>query len=147
MVRARNLHDGPRKLPAPCPKRVAKLRDHTVENLARNLTHLLDETGWSYATVSEKTGHEVSPKTIGNMANGVGASGIDVVETVAAVFGLEGWHLIMPNLIGDLTSGSTIRKMYEDYMASDEEGRRHIERVAERQRDLATPPNKVRPRK
>lgn len=107
--------------------------------MARNLTHLMEQTGWSFATVAEKTGGAVAPKTVWNMANGVGACGIDAAQKVGAVFGLRGWHMISPELITDLTTSGTIRKLFEDYMKSDEEGRRHIEKVAERQADYHRP--------
>ncbi len=108
-------------------------RGSTVENLARNLAFLLKNSGMSYRDVATKTGGRVSPKTVGNMVNRVGAPTIDNVELVAQVFGLNGWHLISPNLVSDLTTGTSISRLHAAYLRADEAGRRHIERVAERE--------------
>lgn len=116
-------------------------RELPKENLARNLAYLLKKHELSYRDLSEKTGGEVSPKTISNMINAVGSSNIDKVDAIAAVFGLSGWHLIAPNLIGELNDdGSGIRILYESFLQSSAEGRRHIIRVAEREAEYSTDP-------
>lgn len=119
--------------PLRMPKRPK--RDLPKENLAKNLKYLIDKHDYSYRDVSERTGNEVSPKTISNMINAVGNSNIDKVDAVAGVFGLSGWHLIAPNLISDLNGGTDINTLYESYMKSDADGRRHILRIAEREAD------------
>lgn len=129
------------------PKRPTK-RISTRESLARNLKHLLEINGMSYRDVAGKTGGAVSAKTIGNMVNSVGGANIDSVEAVAAVFGLNGWHLIAPDLISDLSGETSVRRLYESYMQSDGAGRRHILRIAEREAEYQTagdPPPKAAP--
>ncbi len=122
----------------PGPLRMPKKTNRSLpgENLARNLAYLMDKHEMSLRHVSDKTGGQVSPKTIGNMRNQVGASNIDNVEAVARVFGLQGWHLIAPNLIDDLSGETAIRSLYESYMASNKEGRLHIIRIAEREAEF-----------
>lgn len=117
----------------------------TRESLARNLKYLLDRHEMSYRVLSEKTHGAVSAKTIGNMVNAVGSSSIDNVAAVAQVFGLNGWQLILPNLIEDLENNTSIAKVYESYFNSSADGRRHIQRVAEREAEynLPDPPPKA----
>ena len=102
----------------------------------------------SYRDVAAKTGNAVSPKTIGNMANAVGGSSIDNVEAVASVFGLNGWHLIAPDLITDLEGETSVRQLFENYIESSPAGRRHILRIAEREAEYqqsGEPPPKAAP--
>lgn len=115
---------------------MTKARARTTESLARNLRYLMDKKGWSYAQLSEKTAGEVSAKTIGNMLNQVGSPRIDNVDAVARAFGLTGWHLIMPDLLTDLENGTSIARLVEAYVHSSADGRRHIERVADREAEL-----------
>lgn len=115
-------------------------RQPTRESLARNLKYLLDKHELSYRAVADRTDGAVSAKTVGNMANAVGGSSIDNVEAVAQVFGLNGWQLILPNLIEDLENNTSIARVYENYFRSNAEGRRHIQRVAEREAEYNVDP-------
>jgi hypothetical protein len=117
----------------------------TRQSLSRNLRYLLAKHQMSYRDLATKTRGAVSPKTVGNMVNEVGAATIDSVEAVAQVFGLNGWHLIAPELIDDLNGNTSIRHLYETYMASSPEGRRHIIRVAEREAEYETREPKIDP--
>lgn len=100
-----------------------------------NLNYLIEHQAdgkWSQTKVGDIAG--VSQRTISNMRDPEGPSPVvENVEAVAAAFGLEGWHLIMPSLIEDLESDTSIRRIYDAYMESNQEGRRHIQRVAERE--------------
>lgn len=109
------------------------------ENLAKNLQYLMEKHSYSLRYVADKTGGEVSPKTIGNMMNQVGSANIANVDAFARVFGLDGWHLIAPSLIDDLNGETAIRSLYESYIASNPEGRNHIVRIAEREAEFNRP--------
>lgn len=121
------------------PKRRSQ-RQSTRESLAKNLKYLLDKHELSYRAVSEKTGEAVSPKTVGNMVNAVGGSSIDNVEAVAQVFGLTGWQMILPGLIDDIENNTSIATVYESYFNTDAEGRKHIQRIAEREAEYSIDP-------
>ena len=59
---------------------------------------------------------------------------LENVELVANAFGLQGWNLIMPNLIDDLINGdSGISLLVHNYLESNRDGRQHLIRVAERE--------------
>lgn len=110
-------------------------RPDTRETLAENLAFLLEERDWSYRDLADKAG--LAHKTVGNIINKVSAASIETVQKIAEQFGLEGWHLIMPTLISDLTSSTSIRKLYTSYSKANEAGRRHIERIAEREAEYS----------
>ena len=121
-----------------------QIRHHTRVYLAKNLSYLMSTHELSLRDVAARTNGEVSWKTVGNMLNTGGCS-IDKVEAVAAVFGLEGWHLVMHNLISDLQGETSIRELYESYLKASPEGRRHIIRIAQREAEFqeSTPPKEV----
>lgn len=73
----------------------------------------------------------VSKKSINNMLNAKHAPNLDNVESVAQVFGLNLWHLIMPNLTDDLIDSHKIDELITQYGQADERGRESINRVAE----------------
>lgn len=108
--------------------------------MARNLHALMELHGYKQEPLAEKAG--VSQRTIGNMLDPEGpATRIDNVDAVAAVFGLDGWHLIMPNLIEDLIDGSSgIAETIRNYLQASEDGKRHILRIAEREAEYNAPP-------
>lgn len=114
---------------------MARKRPDTRDTLAENLAFLLKEREWSYRVLADKAG--LSHKTVGNIKNKTNAASIETVQKVAEQFGLEGWHLIMPTLISDITNSTSIRKLYESYTKASEDGRRHIERIAEREADYS----------
>lgn len=115
-----------------------KSRPKTRDTLARNLAYLMDHQQdgyWSQEKVATKAG--VSQRTVSNMLNPDSHSPkLESVDMVARAFGLEGWHLILPNLIDDLQSDTSIRKIYDAYVEANTEGRRHIQRVAEREAEF-----------
>lgn len=77
----------------------------------------------------------VSQKSISNILNPETAQvpSIETAEKLAKPFGLEGWHLIMPNLPEDLISSPSIEKLFTSYISSSEEGRKMIDAVAQRE--------------
>ena len=135
-----------------------KIRPKTRESLARNLRYLMDHhptpTGterWSQTAVADKAG--IAQRSVGYMLDPQGPSPkLESVDAVARVFGLEGWHLIISTLIDDLESGTSIRVIYDAYMDSTPEGRRHIQRVAQREQEYGIsdrtedPPTPTKPK-
>ena len=112
--------------------------------LSRNLQALMAENGLTQNQLSKKSG--VSQRTISNMLDPDGPNPqLDNVDKVASAFGLDGWHLIMPNLIEDLTDGSSITsRVLHNLRHSSREGKEHILRVAEREAEYnAIPPREA----
>lgn len=101
------------------------------ESLAVNLRHLMDLNDYVEDDVARLA--KVSQKTINNILNKTTSVTLDKVEAVAAVFGLSGWQLILPNLPAELAEGGSIAKLYKGYIKATPEGRQHIEMVAQRE--------------
>lgn len=101
------------------------------ETLAHNLSRLMDRQGHSERDLAKLA--RVSQKAINNILNQRSIAKLDTVEKIASVYGLTGWHLIMPNLNDDLLVPGRLEGLFNAYISSDEEGRDHISRVAERE--------------
>jgi transcriptional regulator with XRE-family HTH domain len=103
----------------------------TVESLAQNLTLLMQLTNMKKPELSRKSG--VSPRMIAYILNAERRATIETVDDLAKVFGLEGWHLIMPSLPKDLKTSKALQRLVENYIESSGEGRGMIDMVAERE--------------
>ena len=106
-------------------------RTPTKRVLSRNLRHLMKMRDWTQQDLSKKSG--VSQRTISNMLTEEKVPTLDTVDKVAAAFGLNLWHMIMPKLVEDLENGSSIRGLIDDYFGSDPAGKRLILQVADRE--------------
>lgn len=101
------------------------------ESLALNLAHLMERQGHSERDLAKLA--KVSQKAINNILNQRSISKLDTVEKIASVYGLTGWHLIMPNLSDDLLQPGRLEGLFNAFISSNEEGRDHIAQVAERE--------------
>lgn len=106
-------------------------RPDTSETLARNLNFLMEHHGYSERDVEKLSG--VSAKTINNMRNGKHKATIENTHSVAAVFGLDGWQMIIPGLPDDLIGSKRLKATIANYASSDEDGRKSIDKMAERE--------------
>jgi transcriptional regulator with XRE-family HTH domain len=106
-------------------------RPNTSDTLARNLNFLMDHYGYSEREMEKRSG--VSAKTINNMRNGKHKATIENTDSVAAVFGLDGWQMIIPGLPDDLIGSKTLKVTIANYVSSDEDGRKSIDKMAERE--------------
>lgn len=104
-------------------------RPATRQTLARTLRLLMDKSGYSEAEVSKRSG--VSKKSINNMLNARHAPNLDHVDAVAAVFGLNLWHLIMVGLPDELIASKSLDELITRYGNASPLGRESIDRVAE----------------
>ena len=129
------------------------LRPKTRATLARNLRYLMDHhpttdgsARWTQTAVAKKA--DIAQRSVGYMLDPKGPSPkLESVDGVANVFGLEGWHLIIPTLIDDLESDTSIRRIYDAYVEATTEGKRHIQRVAEREAEYhRRPPENTGPK-
>ena len=107
-------------------------RDKTRETLAKNVAYLMLQRGWTQSVLAKKA--DISQRSVSNLLHPETHSPkLETVEAVAEAFGLNLWHMIMPSLIEDLAAGTSFSRIYDDYMRSSEEGKKHIERVAQRE--------------
>lgn len=106
-------------------------RPSTVSTLATNLRELMRETGMSARAVSSKSG--VSLRMINYILIGERKATLDVADRIAAVFGINGWQIIKPELKIDLARSGRLSKLVEHYESASEEGRQYLDRVAERE--------------
>lgn len=107
------------------------MKKNTAKSLVENLNHLMDSTGLNARQISERSG--ISPRAVAYYISGERVPDIEMAEKLAKVFGLEGWHLIMPNLPDDLKEHKRLRSLLENYNVASKEGKDHITMVAERE--------------
>lgn len=99
--------------------------------LAENVRHLMAAHGDNQATLAKRSG--VSQSNISYVINSDRHVRLDTVEAIASAYGLEGWHLINPNLPLDLIESPSLNKLISTYANANAEGRRMIDAVAERE--------------
>jgi transcriptional regulator with XRE-family HTH domain len=87
--------------------------------------------GYSEREVEKRSG--VSAKTINNMRNAKHKVTVENADTVASVFNLDGWQLLVHDLPEDLLESSSFRSMISNYARSGTDGRTAIDRTAERE--------------
>lgn len=101
------------------------------ETLARNLRYLMDREHLSEQACAKRAG--VSQKSVNNVLHHRTTTSLDIVDKLAAAFGLQGWHLILPNLPDELIGSNSIAQLYEAYSSATPEGRELIDHIAERE--------------
>lgn len=106
-------------------------KKHTVETLARNINFLMGAFSISRAELAKRSG--VSPRMVAYICNAEKTATIETAQNLASVFGLEGWHLIMPNLPQDMKKTKHLSALLNNYLKANSEGREMIEKVAERE--------------
>jgi transcriptional regulator with XRE-family HTH domain len=97
--------------------------------LAKNLKLLMSAAGLKAPEIARRSG--VDPKTVNNMIHGRFDPRPEKAEQVAAVFGLSGWQLLIPDLPADMLKNGTLEQLIANYVSASPEGRDSISRVAE----------------
>lgn len=114
----------------PMPKKSRQLPRST---LAENVKYLRKARGWSQDHLGKLA--KIPQKTISNMESGKHNPSLDDVTAIAEVFGLNLWHVIMPNLPRDLMESPTISKLVDGYVAADPSDRKLLDMIASRNSD------------
>ena len=96
-----------------------------------NIKKLMRLRGDSIRDLAERS--NIHKSTIGNLLSGRHKISVEAADAIARAYGLEGWHLLMPNLSDDLIQSPTISRLVQSYVAADDKGREHICHVAERE--------------
>lgn len=84
----------------------------------------------------------VSQSQISNILRAATGCSIENADALAAVFGLQGWHLLIPSLPDDLINSPSISSLVETYVHADPEGRDTIERVVSREKSRVPGPKR-----
>ncbi|WP_196799372.1 helix-turn-helix domain-containing protein [Thioalkalivibrio sp. ALgr3] len=109
--------------------------------LANNLHLLMQHHDHSQAFLQQKTG--VSQRTVSNLLNpdSPHAPTITKINAVADYYGLKGWQLLVPGqTLETLLSGKRLEHVVHSYIHADEDGRRYIERVSEKESEYRVDP-------
>lgn len=108
-----------------------KKRPKTADTFVRNLKFLIDLNEFSQTDLAKKSG--VSQKSISNILLGEQNPTIETAEKIAKAFGLQGWHMIMPNLPSDLISSTELEQLLANFIEASESGREMLIKVAQRE--------------
>jgi transcriptional regulator with XRE-family HTH domain len=98
-------------------------------SLARNLRVLMESSALNGPEIARRAGVDI--KTVNNMVNGRYDPRPEKVDQVAAVFGLSGWQLLIPDLPGDMLRNHGLPDLISNYVSANPDGRDNILRVAE----------------
>lgn len=112
-------------------KLIKMSKKSTRDNLVTNVRWLMNEAGWTQVELAERSG--VSQTAISKVLRGEMIPTIEFAEKLASAFGLSGWHIIMPDLPGDLLRNGTLEQLFRDFLASSSSGRQFISQVATRE--------------
>lgn len=113
------------------PANVPPSKKTTTQALSDNLRMLMERTEMSQAELAKKSG--VSQRTISNILAGTHEPGIEIVDKIARVFGLEGWKLQMRDLPPDLLGNDMVEQTLGALAQANPAGREMIVRLAERE--------------
>lgn len=109
----------------------AKQRPRTRGSIARNLRLLIDHAHWTQRDLETRSG--VSQRQISNILTQTTSCSTETADALAKPFGLEGWHLLIPNLPLDLVHSPSIAKLVAAYIRAGQDTRDFIDSVAERE--------------
>lgn len=105
------------------------------DNLRANLAMLVDKKGWSIEELARRS--HVSSRMIHFILKDERTASIEIAEKLARAFGLEGWHILMPNLERDLVDSPTISRLFNGYQKASSDGRALIDQVVTREAKLS----------
>lgn len=111
-------------------------RPKTRQSVAKNLQVLMAHAGWSQRDLAAKA--KVSQRQISNILSQATSCSVETADALAAAFGLQGWHLLLPNLPDDLAESPSIARLVEAYIGSDPAGRAYLNSIADRELSSGT---------
>lgn len=117
---------------------VAPKRPNTRNSLAKNLRTLMAIRDWNQVELSKKS--SVSQRMISSILSEESGCSVETADALAHAFGLQGWHLIMPDLTEDLLKSKAVQGLFESYVHASPEGRALIDAMAAREAKLRPNP-------
>jgi transcriptional regulator with XRE-family HTH domain len=109
-----------------------RMTQNIHEIIAGNVKRLMQHAdNMTQVELANKT--KISQRTISNVINpgSVGSVTTTTIEKLAKFFGLEPYHLMIPNLPIEELLNKRIEKVIECYSQSTPDGRENIKRIAE----------------
>lgn len=110
---------------------IKRQRPHTFNSVAKNLKALMDGAGMNQSELARQSG--ISQRHISDILKGNTQCTVPVTNSLAAPFGLTGWHLLLPDLPTDLVASPAIAKLVEAYIKADAAGREFLDAAGERE--------------
>ncbi|MBK1725697.1 helix-turn-helix domain-containing protein [Halorhodospira neutriphila] len=108
--------------------------DEETRAIAENLSKLMAHKGHTQERLAKLAG--VSQRTISNMLRPESGHTrtLNSLKSVASVYGLKAWTLMIPDQSLDaLLAGKRMERVVYSYSHADDEGKRYIERVSEKE--------------
>lgn len=103
-----------------------------ASSISKNLRHLLlTAMDDNQSELARRSG--VSQRHISDILNGHTECTYPIAIALAAPFGLEGWHLQLPDLPTDLVASPAIAKLVSAYINADKAGREFLDAAAIRE--------------
>jgi DNA transposition AAA+ family ATPase len=113
------------------PANMPTHRITTMQALAENVRSLMERDSLTQKQLAKRAG--VSQRTISNVLNASHETGIETVDRIAAVWGLQGWELQMRNLPPELLGTGILRRTVGALTVATPKGREMIAELAERE--------------
>lgn len=118
-------------------------RPNPRDTLSANVKQLMTLRGWTQMDLAQYA--NIAQKTVSNILNARSDIQLDILDKIARAFGLNLWHLIMPNLPDDLAQSTKLDRLLNHYLNASPEGREMLDRLAaytDREEPVAPPPPK-----
>lgn len=106
-------------------------RQTTTDTLVTNLRLLMQEAKLGKDVLAKRSG--VSERMIAYILSKERKPTIEIADSLAKPFGLNGWQLLIPNLPVELAKAGKISKLVENYAQASDTGREYIDHVAEKE--------------
>lgn len=107
---------------------MSKVRPKTRVSVARNLRALMELAHLSQRDLESKSG--VSQRQISNILSQSTSCSVETAEALARPFGLEGWHLLLPDLPASLVASPSIGKLVSAYLHASAATRQYMDDIA-----------------
>lgn len=107
-----------------------KKHPYTVICFVNNLNYLLDITRIHKKDVAKKAG--VSARYIDYLLAYRKYPSIEVAENIGRAFGLNGWHMILPNLDYELGRNGKLEELLKEYTGSSKVTQEYVSEVLHR---------------
>ena len=75
----------------------------------------------------------VSQRQISNILSDATSCSVDTAQALAKAFGLEGWHLLVPNLPDELLSSPSLERLVRAYIGAPASAREFMDTLADRE--------------
>jgi len=106
-------------------------KQQPAEIFRTNLQGLITKTGMKISRLERETG--VSARMIRFILDGERKPTIEVADSIARGFGLNGWQMLLPNLLKDLNCSKQLAQLVEMFIDTPDDGQDYILRVAEKE--------------